>query len=192
MTSRRNERAERIDNKLAPPATHKPPLFSQTASPSLELSYPCPPATRFPSISLSGTDHRPSVAAPAVTARLRSMVRLGSCVRPAGESPVRVSAGAPGSRPRFRGEICGAERGVESLFGGSKRVGCDCSLDRVTIWEPSRSFHGEGHVRHVRSGIGVTGPGGVRGVARAHGLVVEQGRPVCPASSAKTARISRW
>ena len=24
------------------------------------------------------------------------------------------------------------------------------------------------------------------------GLIAEQGRPVCPASSAKTARISRW
>jgi hypothetical protein len=38
------------------------------------------------------------------------------------------------------------ERGVESLFGGSKRVGWDCSLVRITIGEPSRSFHGEGHV----------------------------------------------
>ena len=32
---------------------------------------------------------------------LRAMLRLESCVRPAGESPVRVSVGAPGSRPRF-------------------------------------------------------------------------------------------
>jgi hypothetical protein len=119
------------------------------------------------------------------------MLRLGRCVRPAGGSPVRVSAGAPGSRPRLEGEILRAERGVESLFGGSKRAGCDCSLVTVTIWEPSRSFHGEGHVRHVRSGFGVAGPGGVREVARAHGLVAEQGRPVCSASSAKTARISR-
>jgi len=38
------------------------------------------------------------------------------------------------------------ERGVESLFGGSKRVGWDCSLVRIAIGEPSRSFHGEGHV----------------------------------------------
>jgi hypothetical protein len=84
-----------------------------------------------------------------------------------------------------------AERGVESLFGGSKRVGCDFSLVRFTVGEPSRSCHGEGHVRHVRSGIGVAGPRGVWGVARAHGLIAEQGRPVCPALSAKTARISR-
>jgi hypothetical protein len=83
------------------------------------------------------------------------------------------------------------ERGVESLFGGSKRAGCDCSLVRITIGKPSRSCHGEGHVRRVRSGIGVAGSRGVWGVARAHGLIAGQGRPVCPALSAKTARISR-
>src|SRR5438270_9796483 len=99
------------------------------------------------------------------------MVRLESCVRPAGESPVRVSAGAPGSRPRLEGEIPMVERGVESLFGGSKRAGCDFSLVRTTIGEPSRSCRGEGHVRHVRSGIGVAGPCGVWGVARAQGLI---------------------
>jgi hypothetical protein len=72
------------------------------------------------------------------------MLRLVSCVRPAGESPVRVSAGAPGSRPRLEGEIPMVERGVGSLFGGSKRAGWNCSLVRQTIGEPSRSFHGEG------------------------------------------------
>jgi hypothetical protein len=51
------------------------------------------------------------------------MVRPASCLRPAGVSPVPVSAGAPGSRPRFVGEIWRAERGVESLFGGSKSAG---------------------------------------------------------------------
>jgi hypothetical protein len=85
------------------------------------------------------------------------VVRLGSCVRPAGESPVRVSAGAPGSRPRLEGEILRVERGVESLFGGSKRAGCDCSLVRFTIGEPSRSCHGEGHVRQSWFRIGCGG-----------------------------------
>ena len=74
------------------------------------------------------------------------MLRLGSWIRLAGGSPVPVSAGAPGSRPRFVVERWRAERGVESLFGGSKRVGWDCSLVTTTIGEPSRSFHGEGHV----------------------------------------------
>ncbi len=84
------------------------------------------------------------------------MLRLESWIRPAGESPVRVSAGAPGSRPRFVVERRRAERSVKSLFGGSKRAGCDYSLVRETIGEPSRSFHGEGHVRQsvIRIGCG--------------------------------------
>ena len=85
------------------------------------------------------------------------MLRLASWIRPAGESPVRVSAGAPGSRPRSRGEIPAAERGVESLFGGSKRAGWNCSLVRETIGEPGRSCHGEGHVRQSWFRIGCGG-----------------------------------
>jgi hypothetical protein len=72
-------------------------------------------------------------------------------------SPVRVSAGAPGSRPRLVIERWLAERGVESLFGGSKRAGWDCSLVRPTIGEPSRSCHGEGHVRQSWFRIGCGG-----------------------------------
>jgi len=84
------------------------------------------------------------------------MLRLGSCVRPAGGSPVRVGVGAPGSRPRFVVERWRAERGVEVLFGGSKRVGWDCSLVIGTIGELSRSCYGEGHVRQslIRIGCG--------------------------------------
>jgi len=85
------------------------------------------------------------------------MLRLASWIRPAGGSPAPVGAGAPGRRPQSRGEILAAERGVESLFGGSKRVGWDCSLVRFTIGEPSRSCHGEGHVRQSRSRIGCGG-----------------------------------
>ena len=118
-------------------------------------------------------------------------MRLASWIRPAGGSPVRVSARAPGSRPRSEGEILRAERGVESLFGGSKRAGWDCSLVKLTVGEPSRSCHGEGHVRRFWFWIELAGPRGVRRLARAHGLITEQGRSVCPASSAKTACISR-
>ena len=50
-----------------------------------------------------------------------------------------------------------AERGVESLFGGSKRVGWDCSLVTSTVGEPSRSCHGEGHVRQSWFRIGCGG-----------------------------------
>ena len=53
----------------------------------------------------------------------RRMLRPASWTRPAGVSPVWVGTGAPSSRPRFVGEIWRAERGVESLFGGSKITG---------------------------------------------------------------------
>jgi hypothetical protein len=43
-------------------------------------------------------------------------------------------------------------------------VGCDCSLVRLTIGEPSRSFHGEGHVRQSWFRIGCGGS--LRGKAR--------------------------
>jgi hypothetical protein len=85
------------------------------------------------------------------------MVRLEDWSWPAGESPVRVSAGAPGSRLRLEGETPRAERGVESLFGGSKRAGWDCSLVTSTIGEPSRSCHGEGHARQSWFRIGCGG-----------------------------------
>jgi hypothetical protein len=87
---------------------------------------------------------------------LDAMVRLGSWIRPAGGSPVRVDAGVPGSRPRFVVERRRAERGVKCLFGGSKRAGCDCSLVIGTIGESSRSWRGEGHVHQslIRIGCG--------------------------------------
>ena len=80
------------------------------------------------------------------------MVRPESWSEPAGGSPVRVDTGVSGSRPRFVVETRRAERGVESLFGGSKFAGRtatrweSCSLVKVTTGEPSRSCHGEGHV----------------------------------------------
>jgi len=81
------------------------------------------------------------------------MLRPESWTKPAGASPVRVIAGEPGSRPRFVVERRRAERGVKSLFGGSKRAGRSatrresCSLVKRTMGEPSRSCHGEGDVR---------------------------------------------
>jgi hypothetical protein len=127
------------------------------------------------------------------------MLRPENWTRPAGASPARVIAGAPGSRPRFVAERRRAERGVKSLFGGSKRAGRSatrhesCSLVTRTTKEPSRSCHGEGSIRPtgdpdmplVESFRG-TGSGTY---AR---LGSGQERPVLPASSAKTARISRW
>jgi len=51
------------------------------------------------------------------------MLRPESWSRLAGGSPVRVGTGVPGSGPRFVAERRRAERGVKSLFGGSKRAG---------------------------------------------------------------------
>jgi hypothetical protein len=51
------------------------------------------------------------------------MVRRERCTKPAGVSPVRVSIKAPGSRPQPVGVSPQAERGVKSLFGGSKNAG---------------------------------------------------------------------
>lgn len=113
------------------------------------------------------------------------MVRHESWTRPAGESPVRVSVGAPGSRPQPRGETPAAERGDKSLFGGSKRAGCDCSLVKITTEEPSRSFHGEGHVRPVPIRIDRAGPPGVGEVARAQGLIRNMGDPSAQPTSGK-------
>ena len=57
-------------------------------------------------------------------------MRLESWIRPAGVSPVQVIAGEPGSRPQSRGEIPGAERGVESLLeGASARAATAASSD---------------------------------------------------------------
>src|ERR1700744_726858 len=51
------------------------------------------------------------------------MLRPASWSRLTGESPVRVGTGAAASRPRLVVERRRAERGVETLFGGSKRAG---------------------------------------------------------------------
>ena len=84
------------------------------------------------------------------------MLRPASWTRPAGASPAWVIAGEPSSRPRFAIERSRAERGVESLFGGSKHAGRSatrresCSLVRLTMREPSRSCHGEGNIQRLR------------------------------------------
>ncbi len=112
------------------------------------------------------------------------MLRPGNWTRPAGASPARVIAGEPGSRPRFVTERRRAERGVKSLFGGSKRA-CrsatrreSCSLVTCTTGEPSRSCHGEGpRPTDWRSGMPWSGPPGVGGAARTHGQVRDRRDP---------------
>jgi hypothetical protein len=76
------------------------------------------------------------------------MVRPGSCTDPAGESPARVSVGAPGSRHQPGREIAQAERCVESLvYGGSE----DAGRNLVNAVEASSDHQPKG-VRESRAG----------------------------------------
>jgi hypothetical protein len=127
------------------------------------------------------------------------MVRPESWIKPVGASPTWVRAGKPGSRPRFDIERCRAERGVKSLFGGSKRAGRSatrhesCSLVTRTTGKPSRSCHGEGSIRPTGGPdmplVEFLRGKGIGTYAR---LDSEQERPVCAALSAKTGHISQW
>ena len=125
------------------------------------------------------------------------MVRPGSCVRPAGVSPVPVGVGAPGSRPRFVGEIWRAERGVKSLFGGSKSAGRSVmrtfAASSDSQWE-SRAAHVTVKAMSVTldsewCGGSLRGKDG--GTYSRSGT--EQERPVCARLvGQETGRISRW
>jgi hypothetical protein len=50
----------------------------------------------------------------------RQLSLFASCIDPAGESPVPVSAGAPGSRPQAQGEIPVSRAGRQEPLRGSK------------------------------------------------------------------------
>jgi hypothetical protein len=109
------------------------------------------------------------------------------CIEPAGESPVRVSAGAPGSRvQRVRGETSGAKRTVESLHeeGAKDRAVTirseACSLVRLSAERctggPSRSCRGEGHGQRGKTGGRAGTPRGI-GHGTERRLDAEQERP---------------
>jgi hypothetical protein len=74
------------------------------------------------------------------------MVRPESCTKSAGESPDRVSAGAPGSRHRVGVEISQSERCVKSLARGSGEAG----RNKVNI-SASSNYQPKG-VRESRAG----------------------------------------
>src|SRR5271157_4347521 len=88
------------------------------------------------------------------------MVRPESCVLLAGARPVRVSAGAPGSRPQPRIEISAVTAGRRKPVqqqGAKKRAATlseRCSLVKFSAercWGgPSRSCHGEGKRQQSR------------------------------------------
>jgi hypothetical protein len=129
--------------------------------------------------------------------RLRRMLRPGSWIRPAGVSPVPVGTGAPGSRPQLVGEIWRAERGVESLFGGSKRAGR--SFKRTLQPRHSHNGRAEPLISRRRPRLAGPVPGSAREVSSGYGWwhvrKVWSGtgetrlRMPC---RAETGRISRW
>jgi hypothetical protein len=122
---------------------------------------------------------------------------LENWTRLAGESPVRVDTGVPGSRPQSAGENWLAERGVKSLRGGSNSAGRNVKR----ILQP-RQINNEGAEplisrRRPCPAIAVRGslldPSGVGGVARADSQVQDRREPSARVSvRPKTARISRW
>ncbi len=107
-------------------------------------------------------------------------------IEPAGESPVRVSAGAPGSRVQRWGEIPSAKRTVESLCkeGAKDRAVTirseACSLVRLSaerrMGELSSSCRSEGQGQRGKTGGRAGAPRG-RGHGTERRLDVKQERP---------------
>ena len=129
---------------------------------------------------------RPMVRPEEVGILADAKIPTSSGIEPAGESPVRVSAGAPGSRVQRRGEILGAERTVESLSREEAKVRAvtirseACSLVRLSAerrkGEPSGSCHREGDGQRGKTGGRAGAPRG-RGHGTGRRLDAEQERP---------------
>ena len=163
----------------------------------------------YASVHVGGADHRTFVSvagrhdvrwARRQAARLRFICKNRAMVRPerrvvlAGESPVRVSAGAPGSRLQPSGEIRPRRAECQKPLkqrGANQRAattGERCSLVKLSAERcsrgPSRSCHGEGSRQHpgpegMLDLFGVSG-GGTLGQSNA-----EQERPSPAALSGK-------
>src|SRR5215469_11409531 len=126
------------------------------------------------------------------------MVRPERRVVLAGESPVRVSAGAPGSRLRSQGEIRAARRSVESpckrgeqISGLQQSVNAIASTDYQPkgVWE-SRAAHGTAKATDSipeRNGCWIS-PGS-QAVARWERTARNRRDPTRQPSQAKTERI---
>jgi len=113
----------------------------------------------------------------------------------AGERLVRVSAGAPGSRPRSREEIPGTQAGRQEPVegqGARKRAATQSERCSLVIFSaercsggPSRSYHGEGNRQHSAKPDGMLDLSGVAGGGTFLKKIAEQERPSPAASSGK-------
>jgi hypothetical protein len=122
------------------------------------------------------------------------MVRPERRVVPAGASPVRVSAGAPGSRLQPEGETqpCRAEcQKPLKERGANRRAATISERNSLVIFSaerclggPRRSYHGEGHGQHSRPERMLDLPGVSGGGTQAQNNA-EQERPSPAASSGK-------
>src|SRR5271166_1993373 len=123
------------------------------------------------------------------------MVRPERRVVLADERSVRVSAGAPGSRPQFEGEIRHSRAGHQKPVkeqGARKRAATlseRCSLVTLSAercWKgPSRSCHGEGNRQHSGKPDGMLDLSGVEGGGTFPEKNAEQERPYLAVGSDK-------
>ncbi len=127
------------------------------------------------------------------------LIYNGAMVRPerrvllAGARPVRVSAGAPGSRPQPKAEMPPARAGRQKsvLRRARKRAATSserCSLDKLSaercLGGPSRSCHGEGN-RQQSGPERLLDLPGVEGGGTLRQKDAEQERPYLVAKSGK-------
>jgi hypothetical protein len=136
----------------------------------------------------------PEVMTHHVESNIRHMVRPERRDFLAGERPVRVSAGAPGSRLQAGGEIRPYEAECQEPLkqrGASKRAATlseRCSLVKLSaercLRGPSRSYHGEGN-RQQSGPERLLDHFGVEGGGTFAKKIAEQERPYLAAVSGK-------
>ena len=117
------------------------------------------------------------------------MSRPESCHEPAGESPVRVSAGAPGSRPQPEGESPQATAGRQEPHRREQERGPQHQVNPAVSsdlqWE-SRAEHVAAKATSAARVTGfpsAAGLPGIWGAARAHGSVRNRRDPSAPPPS---------
>ena len=122
------------------------------------------------------------------SARAESRLSSG-CTNPAGESPVRVSAGAPGSRPQVSDREVRAQAGCRKPLRRERARGPQHEVKPAASthsqWR-SRAAHVTAKAKSAAQETGresAAGPPGVGGVARVQGFVRNRRGPSASPSS---------